>query len=83
LLGLERATFFLFFLNKLEKGLRWQDFPRLMGTAFGESIARLHGRNSTVRYRTKAYRHSSWPHSFSASRFTAGASGFLNLKPVL
>jgi hypothetical protein len=75
LLVLERATFFLFFLNKLEKGLRWHDFPRLMGTAFGESIARLHGRNSTVRYRTKAYRHSPLP--FSASRFTAGASGFL------
>jgi hypothetical protein len=36
LLGLERATFLLFFLNKLEKGLRWHDLSGVSGA--GESV---------------------------------------------
>jgi hypothetical protein len=41
LLRLERAAFFF---NKLVKGLRWHDFPWPMGSASGESVARVHGR---------------------------------------
>jgi hypothetical protein len=53
LLGLERATFLLFFLNKLEKGLRWHDLSRTRWGLWswriicGEYTARME-RNGTL-----------------------------------
>jgi hypothetical protein len=57
LLGLERATFLLFFLNKLEKGLRWHDLSRtrwVSGASESAAENTLPAWNSTVRYRTKS-----------------------------